>query len=283
MSSTASSLLRGGSSNSSSNNSLQTSDGSPVQLGQIDGSRPSLASSISAASPGGEIYRRHTPLSPDRNKPSAFSLPQPILDSSPIKSTALNPTNPSSDRVNASLPLFTSRAARHASLGGQPDMSVRALLARHQYLLRTMAILVVLCAIYLYFAISMDQEGMSCQGLRGAVLAECREQLKAKRLANRKGRGGDGAGISGLKRSGGLREGRVGGEGGEGGENGEKGKGGEGGDRGGGQIGHVRAIQTEEQERYAGSYQAAGAGGRGLSERQGDKRDDEREDGSKEA
>ncbi|GJP35417.1 hypothetical protein CLOM_g19946 [Closterium sp. NIES-68] len=66
-------------------------------------------------------------------------------------------------------------------------MSVRALLARHQYLLRTMAILVVLCAIYLYFAISMDQEGMSCQGLRGAVLAECREQLKAKRLANRKG------------------------------------------------------------------------------------------------
>ncbi|CAI7789478.1 unnamed protein product [Closterium sp. NIES-53] len=266
MSSTASSLLRGGSSSSSGQ---QASEGSPVRLDQ-DETRPSLASSISAASPGGEIYRRHTPLSPNGNKPTPFSLAQSIPDSSPAKLTSLNPIPPS-DRINASPSPFTSRAARHGSLGNQPDMSVRALLARHQYLLRTMAILVVLCAVYLYFAISMDQEGLSCQGLRGEALAECREQLKAKRLANRKGRGGDNAGVkSGSDSSGGVREGREGVGGGEVGGSGE------------GQIGHVKAIQMRQQERYANGYQVVEAEERGVSKRHGDKRDETEDVGREE-
>ncbi|CAI5473495.1 unnamed protein product [Closterium sp. Yama58-4] len=263
MSSAASSLLRGGGSSSNSSGQ-QASEGSPVLRDQ-DETRPSLASSISAASPGGEIYRRHAPLSPDRNKPTAFSLSPPISDSSPAKLSSLNP-NPPSDRINASPSPFASRVARHGSLGGgQVDMSVRALLARHQYLLRTMAILVVLCAVYLYFAISMDQEGLSCQGLRGEALAECREQLKAKRLANRKGRGGDNAGVkNGAGKSGEVREGREGSK-----------SGGEVGGSGEGQIGHVQAIQMRQQERYANGYQIVDAEERGPSDRHGEKQDKE--------
>ena len=75
-----------------------------------------------------------------------------------------------------------------------PDLSLPALVTRHKYLLVTMTILVVLCIVYLYFAVSMGADDFRCQGLRGDALVECREGLMA---ARRDAAGGGKSGVRG--------------------------------------------------------------------------------------
>jgi hypothetical protein len=63
------------------------------------------------------------------------------------------------------------------------DLSLPALVERHKFLLVTVVILVVLCTVYLYFAVSMEikddpgYSGAACRGLQGEALRLCQEKL----------------------------------------------------------------------------------------------------------
>jgi len=62
----------------------------------------------------------------------------------------------------------------------EPDLSLRALVDRHRFLLVAVILLVVLCSIYLYFAISMDLSAENarthCKGLTGEMLRSCEKE-----------------------------------------------------------------------------------------------------------
>ncbi|CAO2819639.1 unnamed protein product [Amaranthus hypochondriacus] len=53
----------------------------------------------------------------------------------------------------------------------QNDMSCSALLQRHRFLLTALVLLVVLCTVYLYFAVTLGSE--SCYGLLGTEREVC--------------------------------------------------------------------------------------------------------------
>ncbi|XP_058113968.1 uncharacterized protein LOC131256897 [Magnolia sinica] len=51
---------------------------------------------------------------------------------------------------------------------------------RHRFLLTTLALLTILCSVYLYFAITMGAAGGSCSEMTGTQKALCRlEQAKS--------------------------------------------------------------------------------------------------------
>ncbi|CAI7812504.1 unnamed protein product [Closterium sp. NIES-53] len=168
-----------------------------------DPTSPTATSSYSTASK--DVYRRHGVTSPPLDPKLPTSIP-PVSSLSP----SLLPTSPNlrpSERHLRS-PQQGNLAIRSGSRlqsqyrpkpqpsgSAQVDLSFRALVARHQYLLTTMAILAVLCTIYLYFAISMDDgESSKCGGLRGKALADCRLMLQVHRKAADVDSGEDGRG-----------------------------------------------------------------------------------------
>lgn len=59
-----------------------------------------------------------------------------------------------------------------------PDSSWRSLANRHKFLLYMLGLLVVLCTIYLYFAITLGSSD-SCSGLGGAQRVSCQMRVDA--------------------------------------------------------------------------------------------------------
>ncbi|OIV91610.1 hypothetical protein TanjilG_09022 [Lupinus angustifolius] len=59
------------------------------------------------------------------------------------------------------------------------------LVERHRYLLTALVLLVVLCTIYLYFAVTLGANG-SCDGMNGAQKASCHMELIRDTIAKGK-------------------------------------------------------------------------------------------------
>ncbi|GJP33764.1 hypothetical protein CLOM_g18280 [Closterium sp. NIES-68] len=180
-----------------------------------DPTSPTATSSYSTASK--DIYRRHGLTSPpsEPKVPASFppgtSLSPSLLPNSPnlLPSERLRSPQQTSVATRTGSRLQSQYRPRQPSGSAQPDLSFRALVARHQYLLTTMAILAVLCTIYLYFAISMDDgESSKCGGLRGKALADCRLMLQVHRKTAKVDSGGIGR-SGGLGRDGGGKGGEV--------------------------------------------------------------------------
>ncbi|XP_024515737.1 uncharacterized protein LOC112340849 [Selaginella moellendorffii] len=72
-------------------------------------------------------------------------------------------------------------APRRAALSTreEPDLSWRALVYRHQFLLLMLGVLLFLCTVYLYFAITLGT-GNSCAGLTGVQKEICSLSSKDK-------------------------------------------------------------------------------------------------------
>eukprot|EP00897_Mesotaenium_endlicherianum_P001077 jgi/Mesen1/10970/ME000096S10548 len=65
-------------------------------------------------------------------------------------------------------------SAGDSSRDDPSDNTLAALVRRHRFLLSMMSVLLVLCTIYLYFAISMGEGPTSCSGLHGADFEQCK-------------------------------------------------------------------------------------------------------------
>ncbi|XAR50439.1 hypothetical protein NMG60_11004769 [Bertholletia excelsa] len=75
--------------------------------------------------------------------------------------------------------VFSSSSVRKQYSKGDELEGCSALLRRHRFLLTALALLAVLCTIYLYFAVTLGA-GESCSGLTGSKKALCHvEQAKA--------------------------------------------------------------------------------------------------------
>ncbi|KAJ7530466.1 hypothetical protein O6H91_14G004400 [Diphasiastrum complanatum] len=74
------------------------------------------------------------------------------------------PHTPSSARTSKRL---------ETSARDDPDLSWRSLIQRHQFLLFMLFLLTLLCAVYLYFAVTLGTADL-CPGLEGAQMALCR-------------------------------------------------------------------------------------------------------------
>ncbi|KAE9591806.1 hypothetical protein Lalb_Chr20g0122601 [Lupinus albus] len=59
------------------------------------------------------------------------------------------------------------------------------LVDRHRYLLTALVLLVVLCTVYLYFAVTLGPNG-SCDGMNGAQKASCHMELIKDSIAKGK-------------------------------------------------------------------------------------------------
>ncbi|GAB2216661.1 hypothetical protein Droror1_Dr00024438 [Drosera rotundifolia] len=56
-----------------------------------------------------------------------------------------------------------------------PDMSFASLIERHRFLVTALVLLVLLCIVYLYFAVTLGSNG-SCSGLLGSERELCQLQ-----------------------------------------------------------------------------------------------------------
>ncbi|XP_047342144.1 uncharacterized protein LOC124945708 [Impatiens glandulifera] len=65
------------------------------------------------------------------------------------------------------------------------DLSCSVLLQRHRYLLTALALLAVLCTVYLYFAVTLVP-GKSCAGLTGKLKESCNAELAKAAMGNGK-------------------------------------------------------------------------------------------------
>lgn len=101
----------------------------------------------------------------------------------------LSPTraSQSAHRRPHSQPADTMTYSKLGRKAEEPDLSMPALVERHKFLLVTVVILVILCSVYLYFAVSMEIKnadlgyvGAACRGLKGELLQKCQEKLVAQ-------------------------------------------------------------------------------------------------------
>ncbi|KAK9066329.1 hypothetical protein SSX86_013650 [Deinandra increscens subsp. villosa] len=64
--------------------------------------------------------------------------------------------------------------------------SFSTVIKRHRYLLTALALLTLLCTVYLYFAVTLGAAGDVCSGLNATQKALCRVQLAKESIAKRK-------------------------------------------------------------------------------------------------
>ncbi|KAG6424411.1 hypothetical protein SASPL_114829 [Salvia splendens] len=90
-----------------------------------------------------------------------------------LDSIITSPHRRSQQTQSAFSPRSRKQHWRDAELG-----SWQTLVQRHQFLLTALSLLVALCTIYLYFAVTLGSAD-ECSGLAGAEKVSCRLQLSA--------------------------------------------------------------------------------------------------------
>eukprot|EP00271_Cylindrocystis_brebissonii_P003922 TRINITY_DN15191_c0_g1_i1.p1 TRINITY_DN15191_c0_g1~~TRINITY_DN15191_c0_g1_i1.p1 ORF type:complete len:129 (-),score=22.22 TRINITY_DN15191_c0_g1_i1:46-432(-) len=109
--------------------------------------------------------------------PSADDMHIPPSESIVTMSTSIR--SPTKNRRTGNSPSQRSSASDLPSLACDSpfklavDNSTSALILRHQFLLWTMLVLVILCTVYLYFAVSLGSLP-ECKGKWGKDLVSCR-------------------------------------------------------------------------------------------------------------
>nr|GEU79231.1 uncharacterized protein [Tanacetum cinerariifolium] len=80
-----------------------------------------------------------------------------------------------------SAPSFKKQYTKEDELG-----SFSTIMRRHRYLLTALALLALLCTVYLYFAVTLGATGDVCSGLNETKKALCLVQIAKESISKRK-------------------------------------------------------------------------------------------------
>lgn len=129
------------------------------------------------------------PSSSDLSYLSVYSCRNRFLLQSNYKDMALDNVITSPHRRSQTQTAFSPPSPRKQHSKGEELGNFSTLVQRHRFLLTALALLVVLCTIYLYFAVTLGAANdAACSDLVGSQKASCLLQMSKSSLSAGKGK-----------------------------------------------------------------------------------------------